>query len=222
MNALQRVLEPEVMDSEQEAVDYDAMDHSQVNQQFVADLIEADFGGGDVLDVGTGTAQIPIALCQARKDCRVMAIDMSVSMLDLACYNIEAAGLVESITLSHVDAKELPFDDASFDTVISNSIVHHLAEPTGCLQQLERVLRPGGLLFVRDLMRPQTDAQVIDLVQRYAGDENEHQQKMFDDSLRAALSLEEIRQCVETIGFPAETVNSTSDRHWTWVARKPE
>ena len=99
---MKRVLETEVMDTEQEAIDYDAMDHSNVNQLFVTDLLTAGFTGGDVLDVGTGTAQIPIELCKAIDDCRVMAIDMATHMLDLGRYNIEAAGLIERITLAQV------------------------------------------------------------------------------------------------------------------------
>ena len=44
---------------------------------------------------------------------------------------------------------------------------------------------------------------------------------MFDDSLRAALSLSEVRAMVSSLGFEAETVQATSDRHWTWIAIKP-
>jgi hypothetical protein len=43
---------------------------------------------------------------------------------------------------------------------------------------------------------------------------------MFEDSLRAALSLDEIRQLVEQLGFAPDCVQATSDRHWTWAARK--
>jgi hypothetical protein len=42
---------------------------------------------------------------------------------------------------------------------------------------------------------------------------------MFADSLRAALRLEEIQEIVEQLGFPADTVRATTDRHWTWQAR---
>jgi hypothetical protein len=44
---------------------------------------------------------------------------------------------------------------------------------------------------------------------------------MFDASLRAALSLDEIRQLIEELDFDPSGVTITSDRHWTWVARKP-
>ncbi|MCA9201957.1 MAG: SAM-dependent methyltransferase, partial [Planctomycetales bacterium] len=61
---LARQLEPEVMDTPEEAREYDEMDHSSVNQAFVADMLSSDFVVGDVLDLGTGTARIPIELCR--------------------------------------------------------------------------------------------------------------------------------------------------------------
>ena len=73
-------------------------------------------------------------------------------------------------------------------------------------------------MFVRDLLRPPSDAAVRHLLATYAGDANAHQQKMFDDSLRAALSLDEIRSLVTGLGFSSDTVNQTTDRHWTWQA----
>jgi len=81
-----------------------------------------------------------------------------------------------------------------------------------------RVLNPGGALFIRDLLRPEDDATVRHLVQTYAGDANAHQQKMFDDSLHAALTLAEIRGMVQDLGFDPATVQQTTDRHWTWAA----
>ena len=221
---LQRVLEPEVMDTLEEARDYDAMDHADVNRVFVSDLLAAAEIGGDLLDLGTGTALIPIALCERLEedgveDYRIMAADLSTSMLDLARYNLEVRGLTNRIQLDHTDAKELHYEDDHFDTVISNSIVHHIPRPIGALREATRVVKPGGLLFFRDLMRPDEDGDVARLVETYAGDENEHQRQMLDDSLRAALSLEEIRELVVQLGFNPDTVQATSDRHWTWIAR---
>lgn len=220
MSTLKRVLEPEVMDSLDEATDYDAMDHSEVNRQFVTDLLAVRTVEGLVLDLGTGTAQIPVELCRRCADCQVMAVDLAIHMLDLARYNIEAAGLIERIQLAHIDAKDLPHADGYFQVVMSNSIVHHIPEPLCVLREAARVTAASGLIFVRDLMRPADDATVAHLVETYAGDQNEHQQKMFDDSLRAALSLDEIRSIVQQLGFPANSVSATSDRHWTWSAEK--
>jgi ubiquinone/menaquinone biosynthesis C-methylase UbiE len=218
---LHRKLEPELMDSPDEARDYDAMDHREVNRLFVSDLLAAATPTGDVLDLGTGTAQIPIELCRRTPDCRVWAVDAATHMLDLAQYNVEVAGLIDRIRLDKVDAKSLPFATGQFDTVISNSIVHHIPEPIQVLREAARVTSPGGLLFFRDLMRPADETTLQQLVSTYAGGANEQQREMFADSLHAALSLAEIRELVSQIGFQATDVTATSDRHWTWCGRKP-
>lgn len=217
--ALERVLEPEVMDTYEEARDYDSMGHQEVNTFFVQDLFASGEIGIDVLDVGTGTAQIPVELCRQNEECRVIAIDMAAHMLDLARFNIEVDGLTQRIYLQQIDAKDMNFEQDMFDCVISNSIIHHIPQPRLVLQEAIRVARPGGLLFFRDLMRPESGEEVSRLVEMYAGDENPHQKQMFDDSLRAALSLEEIREMVTNLGFQGDSVQATSDRHWTWVDR---
>ncbi|MBC8355691.1 MAG: methyltransferase domain-containing protein [Planctomycetes bacterium] len=219
--SLQRILEPEVMDTPEEACDYNEMDHSEVNRVFVDDLLACGEVSGDILDLGTGTALIPIALCERVDECRVMASDMSASMLDLAVYNLAVTPTAERIQLDQADAKQLHYEDEQFDIVMSNSIVHHIPEPLIALREAVRVAKHGGLLFFRDLMRPPNSDDVDQLVTTYAAEANDHQRKMFDDSLRAALDLEEIRELVFSLGFAKETVQATSDRHWTWIARKP-
>ncbi len=218
---LGRTLEPEVMDSRDEAATYNDMDHSQVNAAFVDALIAAGYSGGDTLDLGTGTALIPIVITRRVTNCRIMAVDMSLSMLDLARYNIEAASQIERIQLAQADAKSLGFSDELFDCVMSNSIIHHLPEPLACLKEVARVCKPNGLLFFRDLMRPPSGEMVDRLVTQYTGNETIPAQILFRESLHAALTLEEIRDLVVGLGFASETVQASSDRHWTWTARKP-
>jgi ubiquinone/menaquinone biosynthesis C-methylase UbiE len=217
---LSRVLEPEVMDSDDDAREYDAMNHSAVNAQFVTDLILhlAD-SQLQVLDLGAGTAQIPIELACRTSYLRVTAVDAASSMLETARTNIAAANLSGRIEPVLADAKYLPFADGLFPAVISNSILHHIAEPRSVIAEAVRVTAPGGLLFHRDLARPNDQAELLHLVESYAGSATAYQRKLFSDSLHAALSLEEIRSLVAGFGFKRETVHMTSDRHWTWVAR---
>ena len=224
---LKRVLEPEVMDSPGEALAYDAMDHADVNRRFVEDLLAqcpeaatCEPATLDVLDIGAGTALIPIELCRRSPGPRVTAIDLAASMLDLGKGNIEVANLRDRIRLDLIDAKQLPYADGEFALVISNSIVHHIPEPLAVLRESLRVLIPGGLLFIRDLLRPADDATVERLVATYAAGGDERQRQLFDDSLRAALSLDEIRSLAQQLGLDAEHVRATSDRHWTLAARK--
>ncbi len=217
---LHRVLEPEVMDSPDEARDYDAMDHREVTARFVDDLLAAGGVDGDVLDLGPGTAQIPVELCRRHPGVRVLAVDLAESMLEVARANVEAAGLGERIRLERIDAKRLSYDDGRFDAIISNSIVHHIPEPRTVLAEAARVVKAGGRLMVRDLLRPADERVLDDLVETYTGDANDHQRQMFRESLHAALALEEIRELVAALGFPPNDVEQTSDRHWTWVAEK--
>ncbi len=223
---LQRILETEVMDTAAEAVDYDSMDHREVNRVFVADLLAAlgsvgvAAGEGCILDLGTGTAQIPIELCRQHPRAKVLAIDAARQMLDLGRTNVERAGLADRIRLEQVDAKRLPYADGAFAAVVSNSIVHHVPEPGHVLAEAWRVLAPGGLIFMRDLFRPDDAAAIRRLVETYAAGANEHQQQMLADSFRASLTVEEVRRLVTPLGVAAESVRATSDRHWTWAGRR--
>jgi ubiquinone/menaquinone biosynthesis C-methylase UbiE len=215
-----RTLEPEVMDSPEEARDYDAMDHNAVNHVFAGDFLAVWDGQNPILDVGTGTAQIPIELCRRSPTAQVTAIDLAEHMLKVGRLNVERAGLSKRIQLQLCDAKHTPFADGRFAALMSNSIVHHIPEPGRVLAEMVRVVRPGGLLFVRDLLRPADEATVSQLVTTYAGDANAHQQQMFRESLCAALALSEIRSLVANLSFDPETVRQTTDRHWTWTACK--
>ncbi len=222
---LPRVLEPEAMNSAEEAADYDAMDHAAVNRLFVDDLLEfaqlepAIWEPLDILDVGTGTAQIPIEFCRRPHPPRITGIDLSAEMIRLGRQNVMAAGLQQRITLNQVDAKTLPYEPGSYDAVISNSIVHHIPQPQAVMAEMVRVLRPGGLLFVRDLLRPADEATVEQLVATYAADENDHQQQLFRQSLHASLTVEEVGEMLRVLSLPAEWAVQTSDRHWTIAGR---
>ena len=247
---LLRVLEPELMDTAEDASEYDAMDHAAVNAQFVTDLMNAisdwsqggwgrgsaepparQLAGGaltldpnhpgiNTLDLGAGTAQIPVELARRAPQFRITAVDAAESMLAVGQRNTAAAGLTDRIELVLADAKNLPFDAGTFPVVISNSIVHHIAEPQQVIAEAVRVCAPGGLLFHRDLARPHDEELLQQLVRNYAGEATPYQRRLFANSLRAALALEEMEQLVSELGIAPETVRMTSDRHWTWIATK--
>ena len=222
---LPRTLEPEVMDSAAEALSYDAMDHSQVNRRFVDDLLIAVLltttSRLRVLDVGTGTALIPVELARRFPDCHIVAADAARSMLDLADRHIHANGLSDRIETLCVDCRQIPFDDGAFDLVISNSIVHHIPRPLEVLQECCRILTPGGLLFVRDLFRPESSAEIERLVALYAGSASSEQQQLLRQSFHAALTVAEVQELVRSLGILSEAVQVTSDRHWTLCWDKP-
>ena len=78
--SLVRVLEPEVMDTDEDARAYDSMDHAAVNAAFCDALLSHNPGLAYALDVGTGTCLLPIELCRRAPAARIKAIDLSAAM----------------------------------------------------------------------------------------------------------------------------------------------
>lgn len=212
---MQRILEPEYMDTADESASYDAMDHTAANASFVADLLALGAGQGLHLDLGTGPGHIPILLAQRAPRAEIIGIDAAHHMLALARAKIEAAGLTGRVRVQHADAKELPFADGTFDVVFSNTILHHIPDPAPFVTQALRVLRPGGTLMIRDLFRPETEQQAWALVDKHAEGATEMQRQLFFDSLHAALTVDEARALLQDVGAGFARVRATSDRHYT-------
>jgi len=217
---LERILEPEVMDTEAEAVEYDAMDFQAVNGDFAQAVCPLGPTQATVLDVGTGTARIPILLAHLRPAWQITAIDLARSMLAIAERNVREAGSEAQIRLEFVDAKHLPYANGSFDGVISNSLLHHSPNPVDCLREIKRVLKPNGFLLIRDLLRPPSLDQLDQQVAAIGSDYTPHQRQLFRDSLHAAFTLPELTEYLHRLGWTSDAPNSprlyqSSERHWT-------
>lgn len=211
-SALTRILEPEVMDTLEDAEEYDSMDHGEANQAFVDRLIALG-GFGSMLDIGTGPGHIPLLLCDQLPRARVVGIDLSRNMLDVAEKHRAASPHAERIEFHRADAKGLDFEDGSFDTVCSNTILHHIPDPHPFLAEAKRVLRPDGCLFIRDLMRPTSTDELEHLVKTYAAECTPYQRQLFRDSLHAAFTPGELREIADRAGLADAQISVDSDRH---------
>jgi ubiquinone/menaquinone biosynthesis C-methylase UbiE len=212
---LDRVPEPEFMDTVQEAEAYDAMDHRAVNAAFVADLLALMPKAGVWLDLGTGPAHIPILVAQSHPEAVIVAADAALSMLNVARRNILAAGFAHRIQLVQVDAKAPGLLERHYTCIFSNSLVHHLEDPSQFWQQCRRLVAPGGLVFVRDLARPEGEVQLDTLVKIYTEGTTACQKGLFTESLRSAFTVTEIAMQAQDAGLLGTTVSMSSDRHWT-------
>ncbi|AUG99092.1 class I SAM-dependent methyltransferase [Prodigiosinella confusarubida] len=93
-----------------------------------------------VLDIGTGPGFFAVTLALAGH--QVTAVDITEAMLDQARDNAEHHGV--SINFVHSDVHNLPFDDDSFDLVVSRNVTWNLDAPQCAYQEWRRVLMPGG------------------------------------------------------------------------------
>ena len=215
---MERTLEPEVMDTAEEADGYDAMDHSEPNRVFVERLVELG-ARGSVLDIGTGPGHIPLLVCERIPGTRVVAIDLAQHMLAHAERHRAASPFKDRVSFRLADAKGLDFPDASFDTVYSNTILHHIPDPRPFLSEAWRVLKPGGVLLIRDLFRPATPERALELVRLHAGDENDYNRELFRASLHAALEPDELAAIAAEAGLAGVELTIDSDRHMSLACR---
>ena len=212
---MKRILEPEVMDTTEAAEAYDAMEHGEVDQTFVDRIATLGAESGHFLDVGTGPAQIPILLAQRCPNINITAIDLSKEMLKIAKGHVADSELTERIRLELVDAKSLPYPDNTFEGLISNSIVHHIHESLKALKEMGRVMKPKGVVLIRDLIRPETPKAAQAFVDKYAAGDTPYQQKLYYESFLASFTLAEVKQMLIQADIPGSVVVQSTDRHWS-------
>lgn len=108
--------------------------------------------GDVVLDVGCGTgADVRRFARQVAPGGRVVGIDASAAMIDVARSRAREAGIGGAVDLSVGDASDLEFPDGSFDAVTADRVLMHTANPGRVVAELTRVLRPGGRLVDFDI-----------------------------------------------------------------------
>ena len=105
--------------------------------------------GMRLLDVGCGPGTITAGLARAVAPGEVIGIDLSEDVLQQA-RDFAASEDVSNATFTHGDVYQLTYDDGVFDVVYANQLLQHLTDPVRALREMRRVLRPGGILTVRD------------------------------------------------------------------------
>lgn len=224
---MERIPEPELMDDEEQAAAYAEADFSEANGLFV-ELFQRDFPdfqlGGPVLDLGCGPAHIPLRLAKLYPTVHVDAVDGSRAMLSHARKAWEAAGMRDRITLveGRLPLGSLPV--GHYKAVLSNSLLHHLSRPAVLWQAIAACARQGAPVLVMDLMRPETEKRVDDLVAVYAADAPEVLRRDFRASLFAAYRPEEVGEQLAAAHLTGLQVRIVSDRHLAVIGRlaKPD
>ena len=210
-----RVLEPELMDDPEQAIAYARANFEAENQSFVDRFRETfpDVVEGHVVDLGCGPADIPLRLLRALPGCRVTAVDASPAMIRLASEAVEQAGYGDRIALSCERLQSFALPEPA-DAVISNSLVHHLPNPLQFWYAVRQLVKPGGAVLVMDLLRPDTEEEARQIVDRYAADESPILRRDFLNSLQAAFTEDEVAAQLAQMNLSRLLIDVIDDRHW--------
>jgi len=166
-----------------------------------------------VLDLGCGAADVTIRFARAHPGCDLIGVDGAPAMLALAQEAVTRAGLADRIQLREVRLPGKTLAQHVFDTVISNSLLHHLADPQVLWRTVVDCAEPGAAVFIMDLRRPDTRAQAGRLAQEYSGNEPEVLRRDFFNSLLSAYRPEEIAAQLARVNLSCLQVEAVGDRH---------
>jgi len=109
--------------------------------------------GGSAIDIGCGDGGLVISLAKQHPGLKVVGLDLSDEMLNLARLRTGRAGLGERVTFRRGNAENIPYPDGSFDLVVSTLSLHHWSAPGKVLDEVARVLRAAGKCVLADMRR---------------------------------------------------------------------
>ena len=214
---MERITEPELMDDEAQARAYAEADFDEPNTRFVA-LFNERVGrlpvGAAVLDLGCGPADITLRIARRHPGIEVHGVDGAAAMLDFGRHALSyEPALAGRVRLIHGRLPGVELLRPQYDSIVSNSLLHHLHDPSVLWSTIRKCGGPGAAVLVMDLMRPVTEACAAELVELYAGREPEVLRRDFYNSLLAAFEPDEVRAQLDAAGLTSLGVEPVSDRH---------
>jgi 2-polyprenyl-3-methyl-5-hydroxy-6-metoxy-1,4-benzoquinol methylase len=213
---IERIPEPELMDDFEQARAYALADFEEPHSQFIelfSERFPDEAVDGVVLDLGCGTGDITKRFAYAFPVCRIHAVDGAEQMLMFARQTVDFEMLHERVRLFK---RILPTDGLpkeKYDVVISNSLLHHLADPQVLWESIKQFSRKGSAIFVMDLRRSESEEEAARMVRQYAKGEPQVLQQDFYNSLLAAFTPDEVQEQLKQAGLEQLKVESIGDRH---------
>lgn len=180
---MKRVLETDDMGEEEIMIAYDKLKTLDlVNDYFLNRALKL-CPAGKILDVGCGTGRM---LKGVQGDYEKHGLDISERL-------VEQAKQQDSNSKYEVgNSNNLPYHSGSFDLVMCHSVLHHLEDPSKTVDEIVRVAKPEGAIFVRDLIRPAIEEVLQRLFLGYlAGHYDEQNKRLFENSLRSSFTQDE-------------------------------
>lgn len=124
-----------------------------VAKSFAAIIRKWEMTGSRGLDVGSGTGILALELAKAFPEFEFVGLDLSEAAVTVAREQAEERKLAARVSFERGDADDMPFDDSSFDLVVSSNTLHLLKDPVRMFDEVQRVLDPSGRFVISDFRR---------------------------------------------------------------------
>ena len=108
---------------------------------------------GCALEIGPGPGYLGLEWLKHTTGTTLKGLDISPDMIDMAERNAKEYGLLSRVEYVHSSGSKIPFDDHTFEAVFTNGSLHEWAAPRSTFDEIWRVLKPGGKVFISDLRR---------------------------------------------------------------------
>ncbi len=213
---MQRIPEPELMDTLEQAEAYANADFEQAHNAIVQNfsIVFPQLQVIDnLLDLGCGAADIAIRFAKLFPQCKIDAVDGAKAMLQQAEYFVAQASLEQQITLHCQNLPNCKLPDEKYAAIVSNSLLHHLHEPQHLWSTVQQYADANTAIFICDLLRPESKQHAQNMLEQYAKHEPEVLQHDFYHSLLAAFTLDEVEQQLQEAGINGLQLDQISDRH---------
>ncbi len=194
-------------------------EHPDVQLGAVGALVDENL---EVVDIGTGTgALLPLL---AGSCSRVVAVDKSEAMLARARVLCERANLT-GVTFQKADIQALPFADGSFDAAYCSMVLHHVARPARAVNEMARVVRPGGKVVVIAFTRHNLVWMREELAHHWLGFAREDIERLLRAAdlqprryltRRRTADVATDEQAVRTVSSTPEKVPRRKGEAWNW------
>jgi ubiquinone/menaquinone biosynthesis C-methylase UbiE len=200
-----RVPEQELMTDENQAVGFNVSARSQSTYAYIECYkLLCKVESGTVIDLGCGPGKLIVELAKLYPQLSITGVDASPAMIKIAKNNITDNRLQDSISL--IESRFETLKDNTYDVITSAGTLHHTLNPAVFWNTIKRLAKPNSFVYIMDLVRPNSEADVLNIVQALGEHSNTYLKEDQFNSLKAAFTKEEIKDQLLQAGLTLKVI----------------
>jgi ubiquinone/menaquinone biosynthesis C-methylase UbiE len=175
---------------------YDTMQRKLRDRGWIEtnDVIQSGITEGLALEIGPGPGYLGLEWLKHTEGTQLKGLDISADMIAVAERNAKEYGLTSRVEYVRSNGNKMPFADSMFDAVFTNGSLHEWAGPKNTMNEIWRVLKPGGRIFISDLRR---DMFVLMKWFLYMASKPKEIRPGLISSINAAYTPDELKELIE-------------------------